>query len=173
MSEEDRTTLVGRINYISDRPQDNGRVHGHEQFTITRMADGRMVQRAHCRITDPPNVERDSLLAVDPTLRPTDALVRIDTGGQFTGTAWYRFSSREAECEAFTSTDGRVHYRHRITPGPVPFCCHALVGDAWMIAADAPLTDGQRQPIMLLTSTLNKQGASGPALPQYPTESNG
>ena len=81
-----RTTLVGRIDYLSDRPADAGRIHGRERFTITRMADGRMVQRAHCRIADPPDVERDSMLAVDADLRPTDALVRIETGGRFTGT---------------------------------------------------------------------------------------
>lgn len=164
MAESDRRIRVGQINYVSDGPADDGRVHGSERFTITRMADGRMLQRAHCRINDPPNVERDSLVAVDAGWRPIDAFVRIDTGGQFTGTAWYRFSPHEAECQAFTAADGRVAYRRPLAPGPVPFCSHALVGDAWMIAAGAPAEDGQRQPIELLTSTLNKQGATGPAL---------
>jgi hypothetical protein len=163
-----RTTLVGTIDYLSDRPADNGRLHGREHFTITRMADGRMVQRAHCRIIDPPDVERDSLLAVDAGLRPTDAMVRIETGGHFTGTGWYRFSADEAECEALTAANGRRTHRRTIEPGPLSFCSHALVGDAWMIAAGAPDNDGERRPFELLTSTLNKQGASGPTLAAIP-----
>ncbi len=163
-TESHRTTLVGQLNYVSDQPADAGRLHGYERFTITRMPDGRMVQRANCRITDPPDVERDSLLAVDAALRPTDALVRIETGGRFTGTGWYRFSADTAECQAFTSADGRTAYRRPINPGPLSFCSHALVGDAWMIAAGAPTEDGHRQPCELLTCTLNKQGATGPGL---------
>lgn len=160
--------LTGRIDYASDGAADRGRVHGWERFTMTRMGDGRMVQRAHCRIADPPDVERDSLLAVDDQLRPMDALVRIDTGGRFTGTGWYRFSQHEVECQAFTAADGRVSYRRSVQPGPLSFCSHALVGDAWMIAAAAPQHDGERRTCQLFTSTLNKQGATGPGLAVIP-----
>ncbi len=160
----DRSTLVGQIAYLSDADADRGRQHGGERFTITRHADGRMVQRAHCRITDAPDVERDSVFAVDANLRPQDAYVRIDAGGGFTGTAWYTFSSEQAECEAFTAVDGRVRIAEPIPAEPFAFCCHALVGDAWMLAGVAPLEDGQRRAVTLLTSTLNKQGATGPTL---------
>ena len=131
---------------------------------MTRTADGRMVQRAHCRITDPPNVERDSVFAVDSSLRPTDAFVRIETGGSFTGVGWYRFSDTDAECEVFTQEEGRAHYREKVGAGPLSFCSHAIIGDAWMLATAAPAEDGQRAAVTLLTSTLNKQGATGPAL---------
>jgi hypothetical protein len=159
-----QTTLTGRISYISDKDSDRGREHGSERFTITRRADNHMVQRAHCRITDPPHVERDSVLAVDGAMRPTDSYVRIETQGSFTGVAWYRFSENRAECEAFTRDGGRQHYQETVESEPFPFCSHALVGDAWMLACVAPLKDGQRRAIRLLTSTLNKQGATGPAL---------
>lgn len=164
MGINEQTTLTGRISYISDKDADRGREHGSERFTITRRADNHMVQRAHCRIVDAPHVERDSVLAVDATMRPTDAYVRIETQGSFTGLAWYRFSEARAECEAFTREQGRQHYQETVTSEPFPFCCHALVGDAWMLAGVAPGRDGQRQAVRLLTSTLNKQGATGPAL---------
>jgi len=159
-----QTTLTGRISYVSDKDPDRGREHGSERFTITRRADKHMVQRAHCRITDAPHVERDSVLAVDATMRPTDSYVRIETQGSFTGVAWYRFSADRAECEAFTRQEGRQQYQETVAAEPFAFCSHALVGDAWMLAAVAPERDGQRQAVRLLTSTLNKQGATGPAL---------
>ncbi|MEE8306841.1 MAG: hypothetical protein V3R81_06220 [Gammaproteobacteria bacterium] len=163
-SQTERSILVGQIDYVSDADNDRGRQHGAERFTITRHGDGRMVQRAHCRITDPPDVERDSVFAVDGNLRPVDAYVRIETGGSFTGAGWYQFSDQLAECEALTSVDGRIRVVEPIVPGPFAFCCHAIVGDAWMLAAVAPAEDGKRRPITLLTSTPNKQGATGPTL---------
>ena len=158
------STLSGRISYLSDAPIDRGRVHGSERFILTRGADGRMIQRAHCRIDDSPFVERDSVLAVDADLRPTDSTVRIETGGSFTGTGWYHFSSEQAECRAFTAREGIIDYQIPIPAGPFPFCSHAVIGDAWMLAAVAPRQDGERRTVQLLTSTLNKQGATGPGL---------
>ena len=160
----EQTTLMGRISYSSDNASDRGREHGSERFTITRRTDNHMVQRAHCRINGSPHIERDSILAVDAAMRPTDSYVRIETQGSFTGVAWYRFSADQAECEAYTQQEGRQQYQQAITSEPFPFCCHALVGDAWMLAAVAPERDGQRRAVTLLTSTLNKQGATGPAL---------
>ena len=159
-----RTTLIGQLDYLSDRHDDRGRRHGCERFTLTRAAGGHMVQRAHCRIDDPPHVERDSVLAVDATLRPLDAYVRIQTGGAFTGAGWYWFSDREAQCEVFSRGDGRTRYSQSIGSGPFAFCSHAVIGDAWMLAAVAPAADGCRRAVTLLTSTLNKQGATGPGL---------
>ncbi|MEQ8248334.1 MAG: hypothetical protein RID42_11715 [Alphaproteobacteria bacterium] len=165
---QERTHLTGRIDYLYDTPAQRGTKLGNERFSITRFADGRLSQRAFCRIARPGlDVERDSLMAVDAAWRPTDAYVRIETGGQYTGSAWYTFSASKAECAADTRGDGRVTYR-RALPGPFSFCCHALIGDAWMIAAGDPGTDGARAPWDLLTSTLNKSGASGPALAYIP-----
>lgn len=159
-----RSTVAGQITYVSDSEGDRGRQHGGERFAITRHGDGRMVQRAHCRITDPPDVERDSVFAVDGNLRPVDAYVRIETGGSFTGAGWYQFSDNLAQCEALTEVDGRTRVVEPITSEPFAFCCHAIVGDAWMLAAVAPAEDGKRNAITLLTSTPNKQGATGPTL---------
>ena len=135
---------------------------------MTRFENGRAIQRALCRIARPGlDVERDSVMAVDANWRPTEAFVRIETAGQFTGSAWYTFSATQAECAADTTGEGRVTYRQPLN-GPFSFCCHALVGDAWMIAVGDPGHDGARESWDLLTSTLNKSGASGPALAYIP-----
>ena len=163
-----RTFLTGRIDYLYDTPEQRGTKLGYERFSVTRLADGRLIQRAFCRIARPGlDVERDSVMAVDADWRPTDAFVRIETDGKRTGSAWYAFSASDAECTADTRGEGRVTYR-RPLPGRFTFCCHALVGDAWMIAAGDPGTDGARGHWDLLTSTLNKSGASGPALAYIP-----
>lgn len=161
---QDRRRATGRIAYMYDTPEQKGVQLGYEDFSMTRFADGRLIQRAFCRFARPGlDVERDSVMAVDADWRPTDAFVRIETGGLFTGSAWYTFSKDEAACAANTSGEGRITYRRPLN-GPFSFCCHALVGDAWMIAAGDPGTDGTRGPWDLLTSTVNKSGASGPAL---------
>ncbi|MDA1059332.1 MAG: hypothetical protein O3C65_11650 [Proteobacteria bacterium] len=165
---QDRTFITGRLDYMYDTPEQRGTKLGFEDFSITRFADGRLTQRAFCRIARPGlDVERDSVMAVDANWRPTNAFVRIETSGQFTGSAWYTFSKTDAECAADTRGEGRVTYR-RALDGPFSFCCHALVGDAWMIAAGDPGKDGARVPWNLLTSTINKSGASGPALAYIP-----
>jgi hypothetical protein len=164
----DRITRRGRIAYVSDQPDDKGTARGGEEFSITRFDDGRMIQRAHCRITAPPGVERDSVVAVDANLRPVDAYVRIETGGKFTGTGWYVFGSDSILCETQTA-EGLMSYSRDVPRiGPLPFCSHAIAGDAWMIAAAAPDQDGTRSLTTLYTSTLNKQGATGPELATLP-----
>lgn len=165
---QDRTHVTGRIDYMYDTPKQQGTKLGQETFSMTHFADGRAIQRALCRIARPGlDVERDSVMAVDANWRPTEAFVRIETGGQFTGSAWYTFSATQAECAADTTGEGRITYRQPLN-GPFSFCCHALVGDAWMIAAGDPGKDGARDDWNLLTSTLNKSGASGPALAYIP-----
>ena len=164
----ERAQATGRVAYMYDTPEQKGVHLGFEDFSMTRFADGRRVQRASCRIARPGlDVERDSVMAVDGGWRPLDATVRIETGGAFTGSAWYAFSRDEAECVALTAGEGRISYRQSLTE-KFSFCCHALVGDAWMIAAGDPGTDGTRGHWDLWTSTLNKSGASGPALAYIP-----
>jgi len=151
-----------------DTPEQKGVHLGYEDFSMTRFGDGRRVQRASCRIARTGlDVERDSVMAVDADWRPLDATVRIETDGAFTGSAWYAFSDDEAECVALTAGEGRITYRQAV-PARFSFCCHALIGDAWMIAAGDPGADATRGYWDLWTSTLNKSGASGPALAYIP-----
>ncbi len=143
-------------------------MRGRERFSMTLFPDGRLVQRAQCHIAVAPDVDRDSVLTVDSTLRPIEAYVRIETGGQFTGSGWYYFNDTHGTCEAYTTQEGRVTYTEEVPPGPFCFFSHAIVGDAWMIVAKAPQTDNTRVETTLYTVTLNKQGATGPALATKP-----
>ena len=164
----ERARLTGRIDYLYDTPEQRGTKLGEETFSMTRFEDGRLTQRAFCRIARPGlDVERDSVMAVDADWQPTDAYVRIETEGQFTGSARYAFTPSHALCTAETSGEGQVIYQREMN-GPFSFCCHALIGDAWMIAAGDPGQDGSRGHWDLLTSTLNKSGASGPSLAYIP-----
>lgn len=164
----ERPRRRGVFVYKSDQPGNEDYMRGGERFSMTLFPDGRLVQRANCLIAVDPDVERDSVLTVDKALRPIEAYVRIETGGQFTGSAWYYFNDSHGTCEAFTAQDGRVSYTESVPPGPFCFCSHAIVGDAWMIAAMAGTADKTRTETPLYTVTLNKQGATGPALATKP-----
>jgi len=159
-----RPTRRGTFSYMSDQPGDNDLMRGSEHFSMTLFPDGRLVQRANCHIASAPDVERDSVLTVDRTLRPIDAFVRIETGGQFTGMGWYNFTRKYVSCEALTAPNNRVSYLKEIPSNPFCFCTHAIVGDAWMIAAKSGSVDNTRTLTVLYTVTLNKQGATGPGL---------
>ena len=161
-------TVSGRIAYLSDKAADRGRPRGEETFTFTVATDGSVTQRAFSIIADAPHVRRDVIENADAQLRLKDCYVRIAVGktAPFSeGAGWFRFGSEDATCEAFTSSEGRISQRHQLTGGPVVFCNHAIVGDAWMMAA-YPLARGPGRVLVrdMLLPTLNKQGATGPML---------
>ena len=159
------TTVSGQIAYVSDQPHDMGRRRGVEDFSITTFADGTKTLRALSVIEDPPHVVREVVQTVDATMRPLDCFVRVRTAGAFTGSGWFRWSDDSAECENYTAAEGRAHERKACAPGPVVFCNHAIVGDAWMTAA-FPFDQGQGLAVIdnFFTASANKQGATGPSL---------
>jgi len=164
MSAESQT-VRGRIAYVSDRAHDAGRARGHEAFSITAFADGTRTLRAACTISDPPVVERYVVQTVDAAMRPLDCFVRVRTGNAFTGLGWFRWADGAVVCEAFTAADGRLSQRQACAPGPVAFCNHAIVGDAWMTAA-YPRGRGLGATAVANTFTPSPhtQGATGPSL---------
>lgn len=158
----------GTIAYLSDKVEDKGRKRGFETFTITEDSDGTLMQRALCEIQDPPFVQRDITQYGTKDMRPRDCYVRIRTGENppfVTGGSWFRFGDKVAECEGDTTADGRISQRHPLSGGPVGFCNHSIVGDAWMIAT-YPLAQGPGEFLVkdFILPTLNKQGATGPKL---------
>jgi hypothetical protein len=158
----------GTIAYLSDKTEDRGRKRGFETFTITEDSDGTLTQRALCEIQDPPFVQRDITQYGTAAMRPLDCYVRIRTGEKppfVTGGSWFRFGEDVAECEGDTTADGRISQRHPLSGGPVGFCNHSIVGDAWMIA-NYPLAQGPGEFLVkdFILPTLSKQGATGPRL---------
>ena len=158
-------TITGRIAYLSDRPADAGRERGWEDFSISVFADKTMTLRACSVIADPPHVVRDVTQTVGADMQPQDCFVRVRTGGAYTGSGWFRWGEGTAEGEAFTAAEGRVHEHDSYGPGPVIFCNHSIVGDAWMTAA-YPFAQGTGITAIsnMYTASRNKQGATGPSL---------
>lgn len=161
-------SVKGRIDYVSDRDADRGRPRGSEDFSILRYADGTQTLSAHSTIADPPHVERDVVQSVDANMRPLDCFVRVRTGHAFTGSGWFRWTAAEAECEALTATEGRISKRVTALPGPMVFCNHAIVGDAWMTAA-YPFAQGPGAAFVanMFSPSANTQGATGPTLERF------
>ncbi|MCB2106299.1 MAG: hypothetical protein KDE14_01305 [Rhodobacteraceae bacterium] len=158
-------TVRGRIAYVSDTAEDNGRLRGEERFTVTSHADGRKILRAACVINDPPHVVRDVVQTVDAAFQPLTCFVQIRTGGAPTGSGWFRWHDGIAACEADTAAEGRVSQTMNDDGLPRAFCNHAIVGDAWMAANHPRKAEKDRFLITnMFTPSLNKQGATGPTL---------
>lgn len=155
----------GQIDYTSDSAHDRGRRRGVEHFIVSLHNDGTRILRATSFIDDPPHVVRDCVHRADAEMRPLDAYVSIRTGGVRTGSAWFRWDNGVAECEADTVTAGRFRQSIPYGAGPLAFCDHAIVGDAWM-AANYPIARGPGIFLcaQMFTTTVNKQGATGPEL---------
>jgi hypothetical protein len=150
----------GRMVYLTDGSGETGR----EFFSVTVQPDGERTLRAQCEMDDD-RLLRDVLLTVDARWRPRDAFLRLTVDGALLGSAWFRFSGRHAECEAFTRGEGRVSQRFEAEEEIECFGTHALHGDAWTIGRlrDHPSGAG---PFRLATfaSSILPNGASGPLL---------
>jgi hypothetical protein len=164
ITQRDHRIIRGRIAYTSDKPDRKGHERGRETFVVVVHNDGRRSLTAHAEIDDRPSVLRFEQLNLDAQWRPTDAAVRITVGDQFRGSSWFRFGSDEAECEGFTSVEGRVSQRWPLS-GPTPmFGAHAIANDGWVVKLfdlNGPKT--QTTPKMLVSST-DHRGATGPML---------
>jgi hypothetical protein len=113
-------------------------------------------------------VLRDITQCGTETLRPLDCYVRIRTGAAppfAGGSGWFHFGGPTVTCEAETTSEGRISQTYQLEGGPLAFCNHSIVGDAWMTAA-YPLAQGPGEFLVrdMLLPTLNKQGATGPML---------
>jgi hypothetical protein len=153
-------TYRGRIAYTHDGHGETGR----EWFTVTVMPDGERTVRATCEMDDEALL-RDVTYTVDGRWRPQDAYVRLVQHGAHTGSAWFRFDERGAECEAWTRADGRVRQRVDLPRWPTMFAPHPLVTDGWQAAAYRYSAGPGTQRLEHCTnSSPRPDGASGPML---------
>ena len=157
-------SAFGHILYTSEKPDRLGHERGREIFTLTHHEDGSRTLTAHSEIDDAPNVVRDVSQTVDKDWMPMDSSVRITVGGQFTGSAWFRFADGLAECETHTAHEGRVSQR-MAAARPRAFGNHAIATDGWMTNVyDLTKGPGLQKFPHLIVSSPDHRGATGPLM---------
>ena len=155
--------FTGTIRSVSLVAATQGQILGDERWEISLHPDGLRALRARCLIHDDPPVLRDVLQSVDREFHPHDGFTRITVSGAFRGSAWYRFTDTEAECEAYTVGEGRVSQRYPIKRGIRGFGTHSLQSDGWLAAGyDLSRGPGTQRFFGNLMTTTNHRGATGP-----------
>ena len=158
-------SISGTIAYTSTKPERLGATRGREYFRIDVHRDGSRTIAAHGEIDDAPAVVRDVNLRVGADRRPLDCFVRICVGGEFTGSAWFRFDDGLAECEALTAAEGRFSQRVAIEGHLPAFGNHAMINDGFLLGLyDLSQGPGVQVTRGLLLSSPDHRGATGPML---------
>ena len=146
--------------YLTDGAGEEGR----EWFSVTVQPNGERTLRAQCEM-DNDRLLRDVVLTVDTDWYPRDAFVRLTVGGELVGSSWFRFTAQAAECQGFTSRDGRLQQRLEQTDRIHSFGTHSLHGDAWVVAR---LRNFHGRPedfaIASFATSVLPNGGSGPVL---------
>ena len=159
-------TIRGRIAYTSKKPEIMDQPRGGETFIYTKHLDGSRTLRAHCAIDEnSPRVLRDSITALDANWRPLRGLVEITVDEEFVGSAWYRFSENEAECEGYTVNEGRISQRMKYSERPAIFGTHPIQSDAMHTSCyDLSKGPGDQTTGFFLMCSFHHRGADGPML---------
>lgn len=163
--QRDHRSVRGTIQYISHKPDRMGQERGREFFMIDTHTDGSRTIIAHCEIDDRPSVMRDITYSLDKDWYPTDCFVRLTVADRFMGSGWFRFGPDFAECEAWTSLEGRVTQRMETSGRLQTFQNHAIACDAWhMRLFDRNRGPGIQSIDEMLLSSPDHRGATGPML---------
>lgn len=163
--QRDHRSLRGTIRYTSKKPDRMDQERGREYFMINVHRDGKRTCIAHCEIDDRPSVMRDITYSLDEDWYPMDCFVRLAVDDKFMGTGWFRFGPDFAECETWTSLDGRVTQRMETNGRLKTFQNHAIVCDSWhMRLFDLSQTDEVQSIDEMLLSSPDHRGATGPML---------
>lgn len=164
--QRDHRTVRGTIRYTSKKPERLDEERGREYFTINVHGDGKRTCIAHCEIDDRPSVMRDITYSLDEDWYPMDCFVRLAVNDRFMGSGWFRFGPDFAECETYTSLDGRVTQRMATQGRLKTFQNHAIVCDAWhMRLFDLNKAgEGVQSIDEMLLSSPDHRGATGPML---------
>ena len=151
-------TIRGKILYLDNETGETGR----EWFTITVQPEGRRTLRAQCEMDDR-RLLRDVIYSVDADWYPVDCFVRLSIEEQLTGTGWFRFTDRLAECETLTAAAGRVSQRRDLAVRTPSFGAHPIVCDIWHLARFDRSKGERIQPSRnVLLSSPEPDGGSGP-----------
>ncbi len=163
--QRDHRSIRGTIAYTSNKPERKGQERGREFFSMDVHSDGHRSVTAHCEIDDRPSVMRDITYSLDANWMPTDCFVRLSVDDAFMGSALFLFGEREAECEAWTSVEGRVSQKMALSRPLVTFQNHAIACDAWHLRLfDRSKGPGVQLIDEVLLSSPDHRGATGPLL---------
>lgn len=112
-------------------------------------------------------IQRDVIYSVDASFRPIDAYVRLAVGGEFRGSAWFRFGDFKAEAEGFTVAHGRFGQAIETGERAKIFAPHPVQTDAWQTAAFRHSASKKRQHLeYCFNPSPLPNGGSGPLLNQ-------
>lgn len=159
--------ITGKSLYISEREANRGETWGFESFSITQAQDGMRTLMAHCELElDGLHVVRQISQSAHSDWHPHDGHVRLMTNGVFAGSAWYRFTDRDVECEGYSLKDGRFRQVMPLNRRPMRgLGSHALQADGWNVAvldyAKGPHHQQFENNIMI---SIHHLGATGPKI---------
>ncbi|MEK9810380.1 MAG: hypothetical protein VW362_08025 [Candidatus Nanopelagicales bacterium] len=156
------------LRYSIDYLTADGTKRGQEPCTVTVHTDGQRTIRARSEIFDT-EIVRDVTYTVGADFRPIDCFIRVRQWDKVIGSTWFRFAGKTAECEGFTTNEGRISQRFDLEKPPESFITHAVSTDVWHctnIKKDPALGRQLIDPIPSCSPLAN--GASGPMLGQWP-----
>src|SRR5690554_1432353 len=129
-------------------------IAGCEDFGIDVRESGRTI-RAYCEMGEG-GLTRDASWTLDGKYKPVEGYVRVVQNGIQTGSAWYRFTENEVECEALTTTLGRTAQR---LPSRARYLgLHPLVGDGMIALARGKEEPGREDIIESVTCSYDING---------------
>lgn len=144
-----RRRIAGRIHYLKGED-----VQGREDFAIDVREDGRTI-RSYCEIDDD-GLTRDASWTLDAAHYPVEGHVRVVQKGALIGSAWYRFSESETECESLTEAMGRSS--QRLSGRPQYLGLHPLIGDGMIALARGVDEPGVERVIESVTCSYDING---------------
>jgi len=118
----------GKILYLSDGIGETGR----EYFSVTVQPGGERTLRAQCEMDDY-RLLRDIVFTLDRDWWPIDAFARLTIEERLMGTSWFHFAGTHAECQGFTTADGRLSQWLDAPCGVRHFGMHSLHADSWRV----------------------------------------
>ncbi len=156
----DQRSIRGKILYIHNQDGEIGR----EWFTFTVQPNGDRTLRAQCEMDDSVLL-RDVIYAVDGGWRPQDAFIRLTIHGKLVGSSWFYFNEEGAQCEGYTTSDGRISQKLDLGGYPTTFGAHPVTVDAMTSAAFDHGRGETKQFIpRAVTSSSAADGGTGPML---------
>ena len=146
----------GRLSY---RRLSTGEERGREDFSLTRNRDGTRTLRC-LAMTDDSKFARDVTYTVGADARPVDAFIRLQVGGDWIGSGYFRTDGDRLRITADGAANGRSN---QVIPVPKRFhiMTHAVMLDGWTFwAYDAAV--GGEQVLSVYNTSTRWDGTDGP-----------